>query len=197
MLWSIFHKKWVSGGGRLIYFAIFLSVFLEVVSLIINKSPSLYYVLPFKVFAYNFILTLICGLLYLQFIFLQIRRRVNKRTIQCLQFLLLFTFILNFVIKTSSLFVLNAWVMSVCAISIIVAVSIFLIEQLKDEQLFELKFHYSFWVSLGLLLFYVGSLPSLLVYKFLNTDIFGVMMMINSILLYGCFIIGIVWSKKI
>ncbi|WP_144439123.1 hypothetical protein [Lutibacter profundi] len=54
-----------------------------------------------------------------------------------------------------------------------------------------------FWISIGLLLFYVGILPIIIMSSFLEyRGLFDYIILLLNIIMYGCFITGFLVSKK-
>jgi len=69
---------------------------------------------------------------------------------------------------------------------------------LNSNQVLVVKHKLSFWISTGLLLFSVGMIPLFSLSEYLNFKGSGFIMTIVSlnIILYGCYIIGFLWTKE-
>ena len=69
---------------------------------------------------------------------------------------------------------------------------------LNSDHVLVVKYKLSFWISTGLLLFSMGMIPSFLLHEFHNFKGFSYVMtlVILNIILYGCYIIGFIWTKK-
>ena len=69
---------------------------------------------------------------------------------------------------------------------------------LNGDEVLNVKYKLSFWISTALLLFYLGIIPLILLSKYL--DIKGlsnnIILLSLNIILYGCYIIGFIWTKK-
>ncbi len=69
---------------------------------------------------------------------------------------------------------------------------------LNSDEVLIVKYKLSFWISTALLLFYMGIIPlfSLSGYiKFRGLSYLLILLSLN-IILYGCYIIGFIWTKK-
>ena len=69
---------------------------------------------------------------------------------------------------------------------------------LNSNEVLIIKHKLSFWISTGLLLFYVGIIPLVLLTKTfaISTLSRNVILISLNIILYGCYIIGFIWTKK-
>ncbi len=69
---------------------------------------------------------------------------------------------------------------------------------LNSDEVLIVKYKLSFWISTALLLFYMGMIPLMFLTEYM--DISGVSYLIIiislNLILYGCYIIGFVWTKK-
>jgi len=109
-------------------------------------------------------------------------------------FALLNYFVLNNNITDDNLNVNNIIVGSVF---LLITIILFLIEIINNEKIvFNIYKSFIFWISIGLLLFYIGILPIMISTEYLNYNI-TYMSILNSInvIMYGSFIIGMVKSE--
>ena len=69
---------------------------------------------------------------------------------------------------------------------------------LKGDEVLILKYKLSFWISTALLLFYMGIIPFALLSKYLDMQggTNSIILLTLNIILYGCYIIGFIWTKK-
>lgn len=73
---------------------------------------------------------------------------------------------------------------------------IYLKELLNSDKILNFKKHLPFWITTGLIIFYLSSIPFQLIRKNLeNRDLTFIQPAINY-LMYFCFIYGFTWSKK-
>lgn len=83
------------------------------------------------------------------------------------------------------------------SIVIVVTVMIYLTELLQDDTILNLKWSMFFWISLGALLFNIGSIPGFVIAEFIAySGVFRVITLLLNILMTGCFITGFIVSKK-
>lgn len=71
-------------------------------------------------------------------------------------------------------------------------------ELLNSNQVLIIKHKLSFWISTGLLLFSVGMIPLFSLSEYLNFKGSNFVLTVVSlnIILYGCYIVGFIWTKK-
>ncbi|NND63831.1 MAG: hypothetical protein HKN48_11645 [Flavobacteriaceae bacterium] len=69
---------------------------------------------------------------------------------------------------------------------------------LNSDEVLIVKYKLSFWISTALLLFYMGMIPLMFLTEFLDISGISYKIIIVSLnlILYGCYIIGFVWTKK-
>ena len=69
---------------------------------------------------------------------------------------------------------------------------------LNSDEVLIIKHKLSFWISTGLLLFYVGIIPLVLLTKTLViSPLSRILILISlNLILYGCYVIGFIWTKK-
>ncbi len=68
---------------------------------------------------------------------------------------------------------------------------------LNSDEILEVKYKLSFWISTGLLLFNMGMIPLMLLSSHLNfSEIqFYILIITLNFILYGCYSIGFLWTK--
>ncbi|HBY69983.1 MAG: hypothetical protein CMC07_07920 [Flavobacteriaceae bacterium] len=84
---------------------------------------------------------------------------------------------------------------------IIICIILYYIEILSDSRVLHIKEDLLFWISIGLLLFYVGYIPIKISRSFFTTNMDFFVTLYNVqraliIVMNSCFIIGFVWTKK-
>ncbi|MEL6810923.1 MAG: hypothetical protein AAFP76_06270 [Bacteroidota bacterium] len=69
---------------------------------------------------------------------------------------------------------------------------------LRGDEVLVVKYKLSFWISTALLLFYIGILPLMLLAKYIeiNGSNYNIILVSLNVILYGCYIIGFIWTKK-
>jgi hypothetical protein len=84
------------------------------------------------------------------------------------------------------------------AISLLVLTFFHFYQLLRSDEVLIVKYKLSFWVSTALLLFYMGILPLILLAEYLDVkgSSYTIILICLNLILYGCYIIGFVWTKK-
>ena len=69
---------------------------------------------------------------------------------------------------------------------------------LTGDEVLIVKYKLSFWISTALLLFYIGILPLMLLAEHIEIKgmNYTIILLSLNIILYGCYIIGFIWTKK-
>lgn len=80
---------------------------------------------------------------------------------------------------------------------IIILIILFFIEVLNSDKILVLNKLYIFWISVGVLILNLGLIPVLVVAEFIRwSGIFSYILLTVNIIMYSCFIIGFIVSKK-
>jgi hypothetical protein len=186
-----FRKKFKNSIYK--YFAYFL-VFLcitETLSQIFNKNNAL---------VYNFY-TLIAFNFYFIFYYQIFREQKNKRIMVLFILSFMIFYIVDTLFLTKDLFyhLLNNTVVFGSFLTIITLI-VFLFEIIKNKDIvFNIKKTFIFWVSVGLLLFYIGILPIMITFYYLKTDnnqIYSVIITLLNYIMLGSFSYGYIYSDK-
>ncbi len=107
------------------------------------------------------------------------------------------------IVAVASLFVqkwleYHSYTFATGALFVLVLTVIHFYQLLRSDEVLNIKHKLSFWISTGLLLFYMGMIPLMLLSKYLGFgggSYYIILVSLNAIL-YGCYIIGFVWTKK-
>jgi len=71
---------------------------------------------------------------------------------------------------------------------------------LNSDEVLIVKHKLSFWISTGLLLFYMGMIPLMYLMEKVYIEIddlsYLIILLSLNLVLYGCYIIGFIWTKK-
>lgn len=132
------------------------------------------------------------------FFYKKISKKVkNKKTYNIFNYIFgIFVLINYFVFNQNFTDKLNVNNIIVGSILLLITIILFLIEIINNEKIiFNITKSFIFWVSIGLLLFYIGILPIMISVEHLNYNItyFSILNLLN-ILMYGSFIIGMIKS---
>jgi len=186
-----FRKKFKDSVYK--YFSFFLIFLLitETVSQIFSKNNAL---------VYNFY-TLISFNFYYLFYYQIFREKKNKKIMILFLSSFILFYIVDSLILTKDIFyhLLNNTVVFGSFLTIITLI-MFLFEIIKNKAIvFNIKKTFVFWVSVGLLLFYIGILPIMITFYYLkvdNNEIYsGIVTLLNYIML-SSFTFGYIHSDK-
>ncbi|WP_132065776.1 hypothetical protein [Aquimarina spinulae] len=117
--------------------------------------------------------------------------------ILCITYLIIFIingFYENYFIKFQSIPYIIA------AFAVIITISLYFREILNSEKVLNAKRNLLFWISVGLLIYFVGNIPFRILRNYYNelTDA-TILFLVNftlTVIMNICFIIGFIWSKK-
>jgi hypothetical protein len=92
----------------------------------------------------------------------------------------------------------QGYAFSTGAIGILMLTIFHFYQLLHGDEVLNVKYKLSFWISTALLLFYLGIIPLILLSKYLKIKglSYNIIIFSLSIILYGCYIIGFIWTKK-
>lgn len=84
------------------------------------------------------------------------------------------------------------------SILIVIMLILFLIEIISNEEIiFNIKKSLIFWISIGALLFYIGSTPIIIGSNYLKFEgLFDTILTVLNLIMYGSFVIGFIYSDK-
>lgn len=88
----------------------------------------------------------------------------------------------------------------VAAFAVIITISLYFREILNSEKVLHVKKNLLFWISVGLLIYFVGNIPFRIVRNFyIELANSTAMILVNftlTVIMNICFIIGFIWSNK-
>jgi len=94
----------------------------------------------------------------------------------------------------------NSMTFFVGALSLLVLTLFHFYQLLNSNEVLFVKYKLSFWISTGLLLFYMGMIPLMYLMEMEYTGInylsYIIILLSLNVVLYGCYTIGFIWTKK-
>ncbi|RMA57790.1 hypothetical protein BXY75_2595 [Ulvibacter antarcticus] len=125
-----------------------------------------------------------------------LRKRIFRKTVYLVSGLFIILSILAYILPES--FGNRAYAFIAGSIGLLVLTMFHFYQLLNSDEVLIVKYKLSFWISIGLLLFYLGMVPLAQLSKYLNTGALSRMIILLSLncILYGCYIIGFLWTKK-
>ena len=130
------------------------------------------------------------------------KKTIHRKIIFSLGIIQTIVVIINFgfLQKLGKTGVFASYTFTVGAVFLVIAIGLYIVELLKSDEILQIKRNLMFWISSGLLIYYVGVLPSLIGVRFLpSSQLVGVSYIFFSlsIIMYSCFIFGFIWSKRL
>jgi len=171
---------------ELIYFIV-IATYFQTDELILN--PYIYYNIHI----------LVSYIFYFYFYSSLSKNNRNKKMINI--FIILFSLfsVFNYLILDQNITdkKLNINNIIVGSVFLLITIILFLIEIINNEKIvFNIYKSFIFWISIGLLLFYIGILPIMISTEYLNYNItYTVILNSLNVIMYGSFIIGMVKSE--
>ena len=194
---SIFYKKYNSS---------FLKYFLYLLWFVVAVELT---ILGFKNagirFQNNFIYNIVTTIQYVYFFLLYIRTMKTpryKKWVRYMFIIFLVSITINFtwIQKLGPEAIFHSHTFVIGAILLIISISLFLVEILNSEKVLYFQRYLSFWISIGLFIYYTGIIPYTLGLNFfttlLSTDSLSVIFFALNMAMYSCFITGFILSKK-
>lgn len=109
------------------------------------------------------------------------------------------------------LFIINIWVMSyaednvlqkfsfnILYINILLltfSIILFLYQTFNSDKIFEIKNYLPFWISVGFLIFFIGSIPIFFFRKTVSTNIYFFILFLLNVIYNGVVVFGLFWNK--
>ncbi|WP_146052846.1 hypothetical protein [Aquimarina sp. I32.4] len=88
----------------------------------------------------------------------------------------------------------------IAAFAVIITISLYFREILNSEEVLNAKRNLLFWISVGLLIYFVGNIPFRILRNYYieltDATIYFLVNFTLTVILNICFIIGFIWSKK-
>jgi len=159
-----------------------------------------YYYIHYKEIIFNSNFTYNIHIIVTYLFFFLFYKTISKKnkTIYNIFVLVFVLFVLfnYFILKNNFLDGLNTNNIIVGGILLLISLILFLIEIINNEEIiFNIQKAFVFWISVGLLLFYVGIIPIMISKEILdyNETYMNVLILLN-VLMYGSFVIGFIKS---
>ncbi len=144
---------------------------------------------------YN-IFTFTSFLFYFNWYYSILKRPKLKKSV--LPFTIIFVVVAIFCLFTQSWEEYHTYTFFTGAVFLLVLTLFHFYQLLNSNEVLIVKYKLSFWISTALLLFYMGMIPIIFLMEYTNIRVFSYLIIIISlnVILYGCYIIGFLWTKK-
>jgi len=185
----------------------FLKYFLYLLWLVVGVEFSMWALKYFEIRSQNnFVYNVLTSVQYIYFFLLYqktIKTKSYKRLISYFLIIFIAAITINFlwIQKLMATSPFHSYTFTLGALLLITSIGLFFVEVLNSEKVLYFKRYLMFWVSVGLVLFYTSIIPYIISLNFLpdfrtSSTWFTIIFVINLVM-YGCFSIGFIVSKKL
>lgn len=189
-----FYKKFKETNYRCFLYYLLVPFFTEILHKIIVNYMNFEMFNP--IFIYN-LYTIFSFIFFFTFYKVLSKNKTNKKIFKMINYVFIgFIFIDVFIFKESILTSFNVHLLILGSVLLLTTLILFLIEIINNNKIiFNISKSFIFWISIGLLLFYVGILPIMITREFLNYNgTYTAILVALNIIMYGSFVIGMVKS---
>ena len=178
-------------------------LFFRYILIYIICTETLGYVIPgYSGFSNNFIYniySLVIYILYIQLTNMLVKSVMLKKVLNYFSIVLLLFFLADNLLNRNFFSEMQMNTYFLGAIFLIISIAGFLYEIINTDKIVIFYKFRSFWVSLGLLLFYVPFIPVIVCFNFelLNENIRLILTLTLNFIMHFCFIISFLCTKKI
>ena len=168
------------------------TIFVETCSLVMSSFVDYSRQVLYNVYS------LIVFLLFIKLFQSLIHARRLKLIFKWAPVVLIFIFILDSVLNDNITTALQILTYISGAITLVSLVSAYLIQLLQSDQVIEFYISKHFWVSLGLLLFYIPFIPVIICLNYALSDaslLLKIIIALN-VIMHACFLIAYLWASK-
>lgn len=189
-----FYKKFKETNYRWFLYYLLVPFFTE----FLHKTIVYYNNFEFfnPVFIYN-LYTIFSFIFFFVFYKELSKNKTNKKIFKIIHYVFItFIFFDIYFLKESILTAFNVHLLILGSILLLTILILFLIEIINNNKIiFNISKSFIFWISTGLLLFYVGILPIMITREFLNyNETYTVILIALNIVMYSSFVIGMIKS---
>lgn len=143
------------------------------------------------------------GLFFL-LIFLMYQKLIKNKILKNISKIITVLFILSFLFQVFSLNIKDGFpdmLLFLNVFLLLFMLSLFLLDTFKTDLILEIKNYYPFWFSFGLIIIYLGVVPSVIISDMPNSKVTAKMwasiMFIINIIGYGIIFVGLIKAKKL
>lgn len=196
---TIFFFKYKKTSIKYLLLVLWLIVLTEQFGLIMGQKRILLYENKYNYWIFN-IMKPIWKLLYLYIFYKSLENMKYKKWIRNFIAIYIVSLIINWLFLQNFLTEIESYSHIIGAFFIISSAIFYLLELLKSDKIIRFYRKLLFWVSIGLLIFYGGTIPFIIVrdyYANLNYihNIYLIIYLLGT-LMYLLFTFGFIWSKK-
>jgi hypothetical protein len=185
---TVYFKKYVASNEKYFLFFLWYTFLMDLTGVCLD------YNLIDNSFLYE-VFTVSSFLFYFYWYYLILKSNIFRRIAVFLTAIFMVMTTITLVISSLSG---QGYAFSIGAIGILLLTILHFYQLLNGDEVLNVKYKLSFWISTALLLFYLGIIPLILLSKYLDIKgmSYNIIIVSLSIILYGCYIIGFIWTKK-
>lgn len=196
---TIYYFKYRKKNLKFILIILWLSVFTEYLSIYMYENKVLMYNGKNNYWLYNIMYPL-WKFLYLYIYFNALNIKAYKNWVKSFMMLYLIALCINWIFLQNFLRDLESYSRIFGCLLVSISAIFYLLELLRSDKIIVFHKKTLFWISIGLMLFYSGSVPFIIMRDFYSDydyihNIFLVRYILG-IVMYLLFTFGFIWSKK-
>ena len=186
---TIFFKKYVRSNERYFLFFLWFTFIMDATGVIRVQLFSLESKLLYSIF------TVTGFLFYFYWYYTILKSKIFKRVALLSATLFIVITIITHIFPELKG---QGYAFVTASISLLVLTFFHFYQLLTGDEVLIVKYKLSFWISTALLLFYIGILPLMLLAEYIeiNGMNYNIILLSLNVILYGCYIIGFIWTKK-
>ena len=196
IVWILNYHKISWQDNWKVFTAISLMTAIEVFSFLINKSLITNFFNTPTMTLYNIGVILGTSTLFLLYFASVLKQKKNIYLVNTLIIILLLESLVILLIKPELFLSFNSTLYVSAALLLVIACVTILKEILKSEVILQLSHFLPFWIAIGILIFYAGTVPILLAKDYILFNFYTWVLFILNVFIYSTFTFGIIWSKK-
>ena len=196
---TIFYKKFVKTPLKYLLIILWLIVFTEQFGSMMGEKKIWLYMGKYNYWLYN-IMFPIWKLLYLFIFYKTLENLKFKSWVKKFMIIMCIAVVINWVFLEKFLTDLESYSRIIGALFIVIAAVFYLIELLRSDKIVIFHKKLIFWISIGLLIFYSGTIPFIIVQNYYSDfdyvhNTYLIIYILGTIM-YLTFTFGFIWSKK-
>ncbi|MBZ0328103.1 MAG: hypothetical protein K8F54_10895 [Altibacter sp.] len=190
ILATVHFKKYENSTERYFLYFLWYTFFVEIGGAVIA------YVFEVKNFWLYNAFTITSFLFYFYWYSTILEKKIFKRAV--LIFTLLFLCVSSISLFYQSWLEYHTYTLIAGAVFVLILTLFHFYQLLNSNEVLIVKYKLSFWISTALLLFYMGIIPLFTLLEYINIQGLSYILILVGLnmILYGCYIIGFIWTKK-
>ncbi|KQS53589.1 hypothetical protein CLV50_2004 [Flavobacterium lindanitolerans] len=190
----LFYNKLPGNKAKSLLGMIFFSVLTEFVGSNLTRWTGW---INYGVYNFYMLVSLSYYLLLLKYLLVQ---RSHRRLVDVFLAVFILFYFANFIFIQKNISETFTYSFTLGVLFVLLMSCLYLVEIFNSKKILNFSKSVFFWFILGVLLLHVPYLPFMLAIKWFliesNESVYSLVLFILNVLMYGCFIIGFIWSEK-